>query len=147
MNKIELQSLTKAEHGRVDVFWHEDKAAGMARTLYHRITIPLSQFKLDIEGETKAIDTELVFDWYDLDLGERYALNGLNLTHEAYPEAEGSLMINDIDNWCDVKRLAIEETAPDEFKLTGELIIEFEEGGLAENTSFSFETTMSAERG
>lgn len=147
MNTINLQALTEVQPGRVDVFWHEDKAAGMPRTLYHRITLPLASFTLEVEGEERTIETELVFDWYNLDLGERYALNGLNLAHENYPDSEGSLLIHELDNWCDVKRLDIEAIENDEFKISGELVIEFEETELGGNERFSFETTMSAERG
>ncbi len=142
MDVINLQMKTKAMPGKVDAYWYEDESANLKRTLFHRVTIPLVPFDSGMADDKQPHTTEMVFDWYNLNLGDVSDLDGLNLRHRDYEEAEGDVVIGGAHNWCDVKRLEFEKTAPGVFNVSGELIVEFESEDLGSNEVFEFETTV-----
>jgi hypothetical protein len=143
MPKIDLQNKTKAMPGTVEAYWFNDLDAEGQRTLFHRITIPLQAFDSGLESDTRPVSTEIVFDWYELDLDDQYELDGLDLAHDNYDEAEAFVLIGGIDNWCDVKHLRFEKAGKEKFKVSGELMVEFENEKLGKNEPFNFETTVS----
>lgn len=142
MYRIQLQNKTKALKGCVEAYWFENKNIGLKNTLFHRVTIPLSAFDSGLEYDLQPVNTEIVLDWYELGLSESTDLNGLNLGHEFYPEAEGSVYIGNAHNWCDVKSFDITKNVDGGFSVTGEILIEFENEGVAENELFNFQTSL-----
>lgn len=142
MDKINLQSKTKASKGMVEAYWFENENIGLKNTLFHRITIPLTQFDSGSDYEEQPVNTQIILDWYELGLSEPELLDGLELSHKSYPEAEGSVYVGNAHNWCDVKKLEITKKNTNEFCAKVELIIEFENEGVAENESFNFETSL-----
>lgn len=142
MDAIELQMKTKALPGKIDAYWYEDESANLKRTMFHRVTIPLEAFDSGLPDDTQPLSTEMVFDWYNLNLGDISDVDGLNLRHEDYEEAEGDVVIGGVHNWCDVKRLKFEKTAPGVFNVSGEVVVEFEGEELANNETFEFETSV-----
>ncbi|MEE1674797.1 hypothetical protein SNR37_000116 [Agarivorans aestuarii] len=142
MEKIQLQSKTKALKGAIEAYWFENESIGLKNTLFHRLTIPLIAFDSGLDYEEQPVDTKIVLDWYELELSNESHLDGLNLKHELYPDAEGSVYIGCAHNWCDVKELKISQNSNGCFTAVGELSIEFENEGVAENELFHFRTDL-----
>ncbi|MFT5692068.1 MAG: hypothetical protein ACI92E_001399, partial [Oceanicoccus sp.] len=133
MDAIELQMKTRALPGKIDAYWYEDDSANLKRTMFHRVTIPLEAFNSGLPDDTQPLSTEMIFDWYNLSLGDISDVDGLNLCHKNYEEAEGDVVIGGVHNWCDVKRLEFVKTASGVFNVSGEIIVEFEGEELGAN--------------
>ena len=142
MNNIQLQSKTKALKGSVEAYWFENENIGLENTLFHRINIPLVAFDSGLDYEEQPVETEIVLDWYKLDIPSPDDLNGLNLKHESYPDAEGSVYVGSAHNWCDVRGLDISKNEDTSFSVVGEIFVEFENEGVAKNELFKFETSI-----
>ena len=140
MDKIYLQRKTEALSGSIESYWFKNEHIGLANTLFHRITIPLAPFDSGLEYEEQPLETEIVLEWYQLNLENPAHLDGLNLSHEAYPDAEASVYVGGAHNWCHVKRLELKHVGEKHFEVTGELVIEFESEGVGENEPFHFKT-------
>lgn len=146
MQQIDLQTKTKALPGTVEAYWYKGENPEDERTLFHRITIPLQEFKCEIADKLQSVATDIVFDWYELGLGDIYDLQGQNLRLEDFPESEAFLLIGDTHHWCEVQQLSFEKSGKDSFIVTGEVLIEFENAEFAENETFDFKTTVSVLR-
>jgi hypothetical protein len=146
MQQIDLQTNTHALPGTVEAYWYKGENPEDERTLFHRITIPLQEFNCDIANKRQPVSTEIVFDWYELGLGDIYDLHGQNLRLEDYAESEAFILIGDTHHWCEVKQLAFEKSGKDSFIVTGELVIEFENAEFAQNETFNFKTTVNVLR-
>ena len=142
MNKIQLQSKTNAQKGSIEAYWFENENIRLKKTLFHRITIPLKSFDSGLTYEEQPVNTEIVLDWYELGLSNPEELDGLNLAHKLYPEAEGSVYVGHAHNWCDVKKLDIVQKSGGCYEATVELLVEFENEGVAENEQFNFQTDL-----
>lgn len=142
MENIQLQSKTKALKGSVEAYWFENENIGLENTLFHRISIPLAAFDSGLDYEEQPVETEIILDWYKLNLSLPDNLDGLNLKHESYPDAEGSVYLGSAHNWCDVKNLDIFKGEGASFFVIGEVYIEFENEGVAKNETFKFETSI-----
>jgi len=141
MQTINLESKTNALPGEIESYWFENESVGLKNTLFHRITIPLSPFDSGLEYEQQPVETAIVFDWYKLNLKCPEDLDGLNLRHDTFTDAEASVYIGCSHNWCHVKSLEISLLSGGEFRIKGNLIVEFENEGVAKNEPFCFETT------
>ncbi|AWF80512.1 hypothetical protein BTJ40_06640 [Microbulbifer sp. A4B17] len=142
MDKIELQRKTKAKNGKVEAYWFENESIGLQKTLFHRITIPLEPFDSGLEYEEQPLSTEIVLDWYELNLENSAELDGANLSHESYPEAGGSVYVGCAHNWCNVKELVFSKANDGRYEIKGSVVVEFENEGVAQNEPFTFETTI-----
>jgi hypothetical protein len=91
--KIKLQNKTQVEKGIIKSYWFENENIGLANTLFHRITLPLKEFDSGLDYEEQSVQTEIVLDWYNLGLPEPSELDGLNLSHSNYSDAEGSVYV------------------------------------------------------
>lgn len=141
MNKIDLQHKTEALPARIESYWFENNLTSLENTRFHTIYIPLKPFDSGLDHEEQPVDTEIVLDWYKLELADPAALDGLDLNHAIYTDAEGSVYIGNAHNWCDVKKLQFEQRDSESFAITGEVLVEFDREGVAENELFSFKTT------
>lgn len=142
MDKIQLQSKTQALKGKIEAYWFENQNIGLEKTLFHRITIPLKAFNSGLDYEEQPVNTEIVLDWYELGLTDPTELDGLDLNHEQYPDAEGSVCLGSAHNWCDVKALKLTKNSDGSISTTAEIAIEFENEGVAENELFKFQTSL-----
>ncbi|GAB1270337.1 hypothetical protein NBRC116493_35910 [Aurantivibrio infirmus] len=142
MHKIGLQKKTKAKIGKVEAHWFENESIGLRKTLFHRITIPLEPFDSGLEYEEQPLLTEIVLDWYELKLENPSELDGANLSHELYPDAEASVYVGYAHNWCDVKELVFSKINDGSYEVKGYVIVEFENEGVATNEPFTFDTTI-----
>lgn len=142
MKNINLQEKTAALAGEIELYWFENEHIGLERTLFHRLTIPLKPFDSGLDYESQPLETEIVFEWYKLDLLDPGKLDGLNLSHERYEDAEASVYIGCAHNWCHVLNLKVSVAAEGLFEVQGDLLIEFENEGVGANERFTFETTV-----
>lgn len=142
MDKIELQRKTKAMRGNVEVYWFENESIGLNKTLFHRLTIPLAPFDSGVEYEDQPLSTEIIFDWYALDLDRPTELDGANLDSESYPDSESTVYIGSAHNWCDVKELLFSRIDDGSYEVFGSVVVEFENECVAQNEQFTFKTTV-----
>ncbi|MFK8011126.1 MAG: hypothetical protein AB8B80_03730 [Marinicellaceae bacterium] len=142
MNIIDLQNKTKAQKGKVEIYWFKNKIIGLEKTQFHRIIIPLEPFDSGLDYDEQPVLTELVLDWYELNMDNPLELDGMNLSHACYPEAECSIYIGCAHNLCDVKKLLFSKINNNTFNLIGSVVVEFENEGVAMNEVFKFNTDM-----
>ena len=140
MNKINLQDKTRAQVGRIEKYWFENLTIGLANTLFHRITIPLSPFDSELTYVKQPETTELVFEWYELSLQDPNFLDGLDLSSNKYPNSECSVYIGSAHNWCNVIRLELSIINKQRYNISAELDVDFESEGVGENEPFYFQT-------
>ncbi|QHT65664.1 hypothetical protein GXP67_02775 [Rhodocytophaga rosea] len=146
MEKINLQSKTKAEKGIAEKYWFENSDIGLSNTLFHRICIPLTPFDSGLEYESQPVETEIVIEWLNLKLQNPDELNNLTITSQAYEELEASVYIGGAHNMCDVKRLEITKKENDNYLVKGELLIDFQSEGVGENEAFNFQTEVNYQK-
>lgn len=142
MNIINLQNKTTAEKGKIELFWFEDKSIGLQRTLFHRITIPLSSFESGLEKDTKLVKTKIVVDWLDLKLRDPLELDKLILRSSPDDDRDISIHIGGAHNPCDIKKMAINKISDKLYEIKCELDIDFEYEKVAKNETFKFKTEV-----
>jgi hypothetical protein len=142
MDKINLQNKAKAKKGTAEMYWFENDFVGLKKTLFHRITIPLTPFDSGLEYESQPVKTKIVIEWLVLDLADPYDLDGLEISSQKYEQMEASTYIGGAHNICDVNRLHIKRKKDNTYFIEGELMIVFEHEGVAENEIFTFQTMI-----
>jgi hypothetical protein len=142
MDKINLQNKAKAKRGTAEMYWFENDFVGLKKTLFHRITIPLTTFDSGLEYESQPVKTKIVFEWLVLDIPDPTDLDGLTISSKTYEKLEASVYIGGAHNICDVNRLNIKRKKGDTYEIEGDLLIVFEHEGVAENEIFTFKTTI-----
>ena len=78
---INLQEKAHVLPGTVESYWFENEQIGLAKTLFHRASIPLEDFDSGLEYVEQPESTQIIFDWYELKLDDAAALDGINLSH------------------------------------------------------------------
>lgn len=141
MDTINLQNKTSALPGIIQSYWFENEHIGLAKTLFHKIEIPLQLFDSGLDYDSQPTDTVICFDWYKLELDDPSVLDGINFSHEIYSDAEASVYIGCAHNWCHVKTCLLEAVGENEYKVTADIVVEFENERVAKNESFKFSTT------
>ncbi len=141
MDEINLQDKTKATPGIIESYWFENPNIGLKNTEFHSIEIPLKPFDSGLSYEEQPLETIVVFDWFKLNLEDPSQLEGLNLNHENYPEAEASVYVGCSHNWCQIKELSLNKIGHNAFEVSGKLFVEFENENVAKNELFTFSTT------
>jgi hypothetical protein len=142
MSKINLQDKAKAKKGSAEKFWFENEFTGLEKTLFHRITIPLTTFNSGLEYESQPVKTQISIDWIILNLLDTNDLDGLIISSKTHEKMEASVYIGGAHNWCDVETLSLKRKKENTYFIKGTLAIDFENEGVAENEMFSFETTI-----
>lgn len=142
MSKINLQNKAKAKRGTAEMHWWENEFTGLKRTLFHRITIPLTAFDSGLDYESQPVKTAIFFGWLVLNLADPTDLDGLIISHKTHEKLEASVYIGGAHNWCDVNKLIINRKKENTYSVEGELVIDFEAEGVAEKENFNFKTTV-----
>ncbi len=142
MDKINLQNKAKAKKGTAEMYWWENEFTGLKKTLFHRIIIPLTAFDSGLEYESQPVKTAIFMESLALNLPNPKDLDGLEISSKKYEQMQSSVYIGGAHNWCDVIHLKINRKKGDIYSIEGELFIEFENEGVAENENFSFKTTI-----
>jgi hypothetical protein len=142
MDKINLQNKAKAKKGTAEMYWFENEFVGLKKTLFHRITIPLTAFDSGLEYERQPVKTKIFIEWLVLDLADPTDLDGLEISNEKYEKLEASVYIGGAHNPCDVNKLTINRKKENTYIVEAELLIDFEYEGVAEKENFNFKTTI-----
>ena len=142
MNRIDLQYQTKAAPGWSEKYWFENELTGLKSTLFHRIIIPLEPFDSGLEYEEQPVQTEIVIEWLDLRLADPDDLDGLEITSEKYADAEASVYAGGAHNVCEIKKFSLNRLEKDIYQVAGEILVDFENEGVAQNEIYSFHTTI-----
>jgi len=146
MKRINLQGKTKAQPGKAEKYWFRNERIGLENTLFHRIYIPLEPFDSGLKYEDQPVETEIVIEWLKLDLVDPDNLDGIEVSNRAYEDAEASIYIGHAHNICDIKKLTFKRIEKDIYQVTGDIVVDFENEGVAQNESFSFQTMIKYER-
>lgn len=139
--KIDLQHKTTAKEGSISYYWFENHNVGLQRTRFHTIEIPLEPFDSGLDYEENPVETALVIEWIKLSVKEPFELDGIELNDENFPDAEASIYLGAAHNWVKISSLKITRENNFLFRLKGQIEVDFETEGVAENESFEFETT------
>lgn len=140
MHTINLQEKTKALNGRIEAYWFENANFGLEKTLIHRIVIPLKPFDSGLGDGFQPEKTELSFDGFSLNIDDPSGLEGIDLNHENYDDAEAFVLILRRYHFCQINRLKLVQIGSNLFKIHGDILVEFEFEGTAKNEPFIFET-------
>jgi hypothetical protein len=142
MDKIDIQKKAKPQTGRIEKYLFENETIGLKKTLFHRIYIPLLPFDSGLDYVEQPEETEIVFEWFSLNLKDPDNLNGLDLNHKNYPDAEASIYVGSAHNWCNINHLIISKIKEEIYQLKIDIEIDFEAEGVALNESFVFQTEV-----
>lgn len=142
MNKINLQKKAQAREGRAEKYWFENDTTGLEKTLFHRITIPLTPFHSGLNYESQPVETEIVIEWLNLHLVDPDDLDNLQISSQKYEELEASIYVGSAHNVCEVIKLHFQRKEGTNYQVAGEISIDFESEGVAQNEAFSFQTII-----
>lgn len=140
--KINLQQKTKAKRGQAEKYWFENENIGLAKTLFHRITIPLEPFDSGLEYEQQPVETEIVIEWLNLGLKNPDDLDGVELSQTEKGIGETTIYVGSAHNWCEIEYLKLNRIQGNIYNIQGKLLIDFETEGVGENEIFEFETLI-----
>jgi hypothetical protein len=135
---IGLQENARPRMGTIEHFWFENSQAGLARTLFHRIVIPLEPFDSGLEYVAQPESTEVVIEWINLGLEDPSKLDGVEIATGRTPDVEASIYIGGAHNWYHIERLTLAQVG-DRYSVTGVGVVEFENEGVARNERFEFQ--------
>ena len=142
MQRIDLQGKTRAEPGEFSCYWFENRNVDLPRTRFCRFRIPLAPFDSGLDYEVQPVRTEILIDWLPLDAASTQELDGLRVSSESHPSMEGTLYLGSAHNWCEIRSLVIQRLDDKEVEVTGELVVELQNEGVAPNEPFSFSTRL-----
>jgi hypothetical protein len=137
MTTIDLQHKTRPLPGTIEHYWFENPHIGLARTRFHRITVPLEPFDSGLDHVKQPEATKLVIEWIPLGLDDPAALDGVVIAMEEMPDVEASIYLGGAHNWYDVETLALKRDG-DGYIATCAGVVDFDGEGVAENERFDF---------
>lgn len=141
-NTINLQDKTQVGRGSIAAYWFENPFIGLKNTLFHRIEFPLSPFDSGLEYEQQPLETQIVMEWLILDAGNGESLDNLSISSSKYRDMEASVYVGGAHNVCEVIRLHFNRKAGNDYEVEGELMIDFESEGVAQNEAFTFQSMI-----
>jgi len=142
MKKINLQKKAQAHGGSVEKYWFENEANGLEKTLFHRISIPLTPFNSGLEYESQPVETEIVIEWLNLNLVNPDDLENLQISSQEYEDLEASVYVGGAHNACEILKLDFQKKEENNYQIEGEISIDFESEGVAQNEGFSFQSII-----
>ncbi|MBN8680041.1 MAG: hypothetical protein J0M29_17560 [Chitinophagales bacterium] len=142
MNKINLQKKAQAREGRAEKYWFKNDTTGLEKTLFYRITIPLTPFNSGLNYESQPVETEIVIEWLNLHLVDPDDLDNLQISSQEYEDLEASIYVGSAHNACEVIKLHFQRMEGNNYQVKGEIRIDFKSEGVAQNEVFSFQTII-----
>jgi hypothetical protein len=136
---IDLQRKTRPLAGCIEHYWFENALTGLARTLFHRIVIPLEPFDSGLDYVPQPESTELVVEWIALGLSDPAALDGVVIASGVTPHVEASVYLGSAHNWVDIKDLRLTKDGG-VYLIHCKAIVEFETEGVGQNERWEFAT-------
>ena len=149
METIDLQAKARPLEGVIECYWFENPNVALARTLFHRIRIPLAPFDSGLDYVSQPEETELVVEWINLGLDDPAELDGIKVATGQNPDMEASIYIGAAHNWFHIDRLIDRLTVRREghrYRVSGVGTVEFAREGVARDERFAFEA-MAVYRG
>ena len=132
MHKIDLQSKAQPLNGTIGYF-------EMENSYFHYVSFPLFPFETGLAGDNYPVKTEFMIEWLEFGLKDPHQLDGLSANSETHTKAEASITLNNVHNFCHINHLTFKKLEQNQFMVSGELLIKFEDKGIAQNEVFSFE--------
>ena len=140
--KINLKERTKCLEGELTPYWYENSFTGLKKTLFYRLNIPLSDFDSGLEYVNQPEKTSIMFEWLEFGIIQLHEIDELIINETSYPKLECSIYLGSAHNRCLVKHVQLVKIQHGEFEVKGELLIDFESEGVAENEFFDFSTIV-----
>ncbi len=138
MQAIRLQQKARPLKATIEHYWFENAHIGLARTLFHRIVIPVEPFDSGLDYVHQPESTKLVVDWINLALEDPSALDGVEISMGQTPDVEASIYLGAAHNRYEIESLAISRTG-DGYRVCGAGTVEFSREGVADDERFTFE--------
>jgi hypothetical protein len=135
---IGLQVKARPLEGTIEHYWFENEHVGLARTLFHRIRIPLEPFDSGLEYVQQPEETELVVEWINLGLDDPAALDGVEIATGRTPDVEASIYLGGAHNWYHIHRLTLTREGS-RYRVVGSGTVAFSREGVANDEHFAFE--------
>jgi len=142
---IGLQTKTHPLEGTIEHYWFENERLGLARTLFHRIRIPLEPFDSGLDYVPQPERTELVVEWINLGLDDPAALDGIEIAMGQTPDVEASIYLVASHNWYQIEKLTLTRDGS-RYRVASVGTVEFACEGVAKDERFAFEA-MAVYRG
>ncbi len=142
MIKIDLQSKTEAQKGKIEIYWFENEFIDLKKTLFHRMYIPLKPFYSGLARDPQPLETEIVIDWLDLKLENPTELDNFTLSSSTQNNTEVSIYLGNAHNPCDIKRLILTKIGLNTYKIECQLFVDFFYENVALNEDFYFTTEL-----
>lgn len=140
--RIGLQNKTKANKGKIELYYFKNENIGLEKTLFHRVYVPLKPFDSGLEYESKPFETEIVMEWLNLKLDNPMDLDKLKLNSKPGDEIEVSVYLGSAHNPCDINNLVFKKIEETHYEIECELFIDFEHEMIAKNEIFKFNTEL-----
>lgn len=118
---------------------------GLARTLFHRISIPFEPFDSGLDYVEQPERTELVVEWINLGLNDPAALDGIEIAMGRTPDVEASIYLGAAHNWYQIENLTLSRHGS-RYRVTSVGTVEFAREGVANDERFALEA-MAVYRG
>lgn len=135
MHKINLEEKAQALTGTIGYFTIQEET----EKTFHYVNIPLFPFETGLLDDIYPVKTEIMIEWLDLGLSDPHSLNHIEVNSHTHPRAEASISIHQKNHFCRIGQLIFTQIEGNQFKVNGELWIDFEKHQLAQNESFAFE--------
>ena len=140
METIGFQEKARPLQGTIEHYWFENEGIGLARTLFHRISIPFEPFDSGLAYVPQPERTELVVEWINLGLDDPAALDGVEIAMGQTPDVEASIYLGAAHNWYQIEKLTLTRDGSC-YRVAGVGIIEFAREGVAIDERFHFLAT------
>ncbi len=134
--KIDFENKAKPKEVSIEYYWFENKSIGLAKTLFHRIIIPLEPFDSGLEHVQQPENTEIIIEWINLGLNDPSMLPDIEISSKKTKDVEASVYIGSAHNVIDIEELKLTKIGDDRYELKGVLYINFEDEGVAQNEKF-----------
>lgn len=138
MELINLQEKTTAEKGRIEIFWYENKKIELDRTLFHRMFIPLTAFDPGLGPDSESVETDIIFDWLNLNLRDPLNLDKLILKSHPADDAAITIELGGKHNPCYMNRMSFSKVDTYLYDIDCEMLVDFEFGKIGKKEIFKF---------
>ena len=142
MKEIQLQTWTNALPGKMDCRWFENEHIGLKPTLFHHIVIPLKPFNSGLEYVEQPENTEIHIDWIELGIPETENPENFILEKEGVINYEASIYIGSAHNPIAINKLQVTASNQHNYKVEGNITVDFEFEGVAKKEDFEFQTAL-----
>ena len=139
MHKIDLQTKAKPLTGTIGYYAFEDYDGKSGFTYFHYVSVPLYPFETGIEGDNYPVKTEIMIEWMNFEVEYPEKLDGVEGSFVGHSQSQGTIAIHNVYHACEVRKISFKHLEENHYKVKGELLVKFEEKGIAANEVFEFD--------